>query len=228
MNEIRCICSMATTHLLHELAGHFEAREGVKILLESLSIGEVVDKVKSGAVFDVVSLAAGSIDALIASGHVRPGTRTDIARSGIAMAVKAGAARPDISTEAAFRNAMLSARSIGYSTGPSGKALISLFETMGMSERLKDKLVLAPPGMAVGSLIADGRAELGFQQRGELIHIPGLDLITDLPPFLRIVTIFSGAICSSSTQPDLAARFLAFIASPESDDARRQQGMEPA
>ena len=227
MNEIRCICSMATTHLLSELAGRYEARERVKVHLETASIGDTVKKVQSGEAFDVVSLASDTIDILIASGHVRPGTRTVLARSGIAMAVKAGTPRPNISTEATFRQTMLDARSIGYSTGPSGKALIALLDTMGLGERLKDRLVLAPPGTAVGALVAEGRAEIGFQQLGELIHVPGLDIVTDMPPFLQIVTIFSGAICTSSTLPGLAARFLAFVASPESDDARRQQGMEP-
>jgi molybdate transport system substrate-binding protein len=120
------------------------------------------------------------------------------------------------------------ARSLGYSTGPSGVALAKLFERWGIAEELKSRIVQAPPGVPVGTLVARGEVELGFQQLSELMNLPGIDVLGPLPPAIQIITTFSGGTASASTQPDAARALLTFMASPAAAEVKRQNGMEPA
>jgi molybdate transport system substrate-binding protein len=226
MTEIRGISSMATRLLLAELAADYERRQGVKVSIESVGGVDAAQRVQAGEPFDVVVLASDAIDKLAAGGHVLAGSRVDIVRSEVAVAVKAGAAVPDIGSEAALKAAVLAAPSIGYSTGPSGTALLKLFDRWGVAQELKDRLVQAPPGVPVGSLVARGDIALGFQQRAELIHLEGIRIVGAMPQPVQITTVFSGAVCAASAQPDAVRRLLDFMASPGTADAKRRQGME--
>ena len=183
---------------------------------------------QAGEPFDVVVLASDAIDKLLAAGHLVAGSEVDLARSGVAVAVRAGAPRPEIGSEDALRRAVLAARTIGNSTGPSGVALATLFERWGIAERIRDRIVTPPPGVPVGALVARGEVELGFQQLSELIHVEGIDVLGPLPPAIQIVTTFSAAVGARARQPDAARALLAFMASPAATDAKRRQGMEPA
>jgi molybdate transport system substrate-binding protein len=149
-------------------------------------------------------------------------------RSDIWVAVRAGAPRPDIRSEQSVRAAVRNARTLGYSTGPSGVHLARLFERWGIADEIAPRIVQAPPGVPVGALIATGEIEIGFQQRSELVRISGVDAIGPLPEAIQKTTIFSGAICATSTQPEAARALLAFMASPAAADAKRRRGMEPA
>jgi molybdate transport system substrate-binding protein len=168
------------------------------------------------------------IDRLAAAGRVAPGSRVDLARSGVAIAVASGASRPDIGTEAAIREAIVSARTIGYSTGPSGSYLVRLFERWGIAERIAPRIVQAPPGVPVGALIARGEVELGFQQLSELMHLPGIDVIGALPDDIQITTVFSAAICTASGKREAAKALLSFLTSSQVDATKLRHGMEPA
>jgi molybdate transport system substrate-binding protein len=229
--QITVISSMATRQMLAELVAAYERHSTQQVAIESVGGVAAARRVEDGEPFDIVVLAADAIDRLAATGRVDPDSRVDLARSGVAVAVAAGAPRPDIGTEAAVRDAVLAARSIGYSTGPSGTHLTRLFERWGIAATIAPRIVQAPPGVSVGSLIARGEVELGFQQTSELMHLAGIDLIGVLPPEIQVTTVFSAAlctICTASEQREAALALLTFLASPDADSAKRAHGMEPA
>lgn len=219
---------MATRRLLAELVDAWHRRGGVEVVFESTGGVDAARRVHDGEAFDVVVLASDVIARLAAAGRIVRGSATGIARSGVAVAVRQGMARPAIDTEDALRRAVLAARNVGYSTGPSGVALQQLFARWGIAETIADRLVQAPPGVPVGMLLARGEVELGFQQLSELMHLDGIDVIGPLPPGLQIVTTFSGAVGAASAEPEAARAFLDFIASPAADAAKQHHGMQPA
>jgi molybdate transport system substrate-binding protein len=226
--RITGISSMATRPVLAELAELYRAKSGADIAIESVGGVDAAKRVQSGEAFDVVILASDAIDNLVAGGRVMADSKVDLVRSGVAVAVRAGAARPDIGSEDALRDAVRNARTLGYSTGPSGVQLARLFERWGIAGEIASRIVTAPPGVPVGSLVANGDVELGFQQQSELMHLQGIDVIGPLPCEIQIVTTFSGGVGAESLQPQEARELLAFMASPAADDAKRRHGMEPA
>jgi len=225
---IRGISSMATRAVLAELAAAWQGLVGVTVQIESVGGVDAARRVQDGEPFDVVVLASDAIDKLVASGAAAAGSKVDLVHSPVAVAVRAGATAPDITTEDALRRAVEAAASIGYSTGPSGTALKRLFERWGIAAEIEKRLVQAPPGVPVGTLVANGDAALGFQQLSELIALPGITVAGTLPQPVQIITTFSGAVCAASTQADAVRRMLAFMASPAADSAKRRHGMEPA
>lgn len=225
---IRVISSMATRLVLAELAAAWTQRSSVPVALEAVGGVDAVRRVQAGEVFDAVVLASGPIEDLLASGRARAGSRVDLVRSGVSVAVRAGATRPDIGDEAALKAAVLAAPTLGYSTGPSGTHLLRTFERWGVAEALRGRIVQAPPGVPVGTMVADGRVALGFQQLSELLHLEGIDVVGPLPPGVQILTVFAGAVCAAATQPAAAADWLAFMASEAAADTKRRHGMEPA
>lgn len=229
---IKGISSMATRQVLAELVAGFESRSGCTVAIESVGGVDAAKRVQAGEPFDVVVLASDAIDKLIAAGHLHPGSRVDLVRSGVAVAVRAGAPLPDICSEDAVRRAVLAARSISYSTGPSGVALARLFERWGIAGEIAHRMVQAPPGVPVGTLVASGEVELGFQQLSELLHVQGITVVGPLPPAIQIITTFSAGLPVSvppgSTQAAQVRALLDDMASPQAADAKRRQGMEPA
>jgi molybdate transport system substrate-binding protein len=228
---IKGISSMATRQLLAELVGSFEKLSGFSATIEAVGGVDAAKRVAAGEAFDVVVLASDAIDKLIAAGHLHAG-RVDLVRSGVAACVRAGAPLPDISSEEAVKAAVLGARSISCSTGPSGVALAKLFERWGITGEIQGRMVQAPPGVPVGSLVARGEVELGFQQLSELLHVDGITVVGPLPPAIQITTVFSAGIPVGV--PDGSAQFgrvkamLDYMVSPQTLDAKQRQGMDPA
>jgi molybdate transport system substrate-binding protein len=222
------ISSMATRRVLAELAGAYALATGQRVTIESVGGVDATRRVRDGEAFDFVVLAGSAIESLAAAGRVDARSRVDVARSGVAIAVAAGARRPDIGSEAAVRDAVRAARSIGTSSGPSGAHLARLLERWGIAEAVAPRLVQAPPGVPVGALVARGDTELGFQQSSEMIDVPGIDIVGMLPPEIQEVTVFAGAVCSASARHEAAAALLAYLASPDASAAKRRHGMESA
>ena len=225
--RITGISSMATRAVLAELARAFEQRCGCEVLIESVGGVDAAKRVQAGEPFDVVILASDAIDRLIASGQV-VGARVDLVRSPVAIAVRSGAPRPDVASEQAVRRAVLAAPRISYSTGPSGVHLARLFERWGIAQEIKQRIVQAPPGVPVGSLVARGDVELGFQQLSELMHLEGIDVLGTLPDEIQYITLFSAGVCASSRQIAAVRAMLEFMTSREADEVKRRHGMEPA
>jgi molybdate transport system substrate-binding protein len=222
------ISSMATRQLLAELAQSYQARSGVAVAFESVGGVDAARRVQAGEAFDVVVLASDAIAKLVASGHVLDGSQGDIVRSAVAIAVREGAPRPDIGSEDALRRSVLAARTLGYSTGPSGVALVKLFERWGIADAVRERIVQAPPGVPVGALVARGEVELGFQQLSELMHLEGIAVLGTMPPGLEIVTTFSAGVCTASRQPEAVGALIAFMRSSDAAGAKQRQGMTPA
>jgi molybdate transport system substrate-binding protein len=225
--RITGISSMATRPLLADLAQAYEQQSGWAVAIESVGGVDAAKRVQAGEAFDAVFLASDAIDRLIASGHV-VGARTDLVRSPVAIAVRQGAARPDVSSEAALKTAVLAARRISHSTGPSGVHLAKLFERWGIASEIAPRIVQAPPGVPVGSLVARGDVDLGFQQLSELMHLEGVDVIGGLPGDTQFITTFAAGVCAASKQPSAVRAMLAFMNSPPMAEVKRRHGMEPA
>jgi molybdate transport system substrate-binding protein len=228
VSRITGISSRATRALLAELAAAYTARHGVEVAITSVGGVDAARRVAAGEAFDVVVLAADAIDTLQAAGRVVAGSKVDLVHSGVSVAVRAGAPRPDIGSEAAVCAAVLAAPSVGTSTGPSGVALTRLFERWGIADAIAPRLVTPPPGTPVGALVARGEVALGFQQLSELMALEGVDVVGPLPPSIQIITTFSAGVCTASTQPEAARALLDFMASPAVAEAKRRQGMDPA
>ena len=145
---------MATRQLLAELVADYKKSVNVAIAIESIGGVNAAKRVQAGETFDAVFLSSEAIDELIAAGHIDPTSKVNLVNSGVAVAVKAGAAAPDISSEAALKSAVLAAKTISYSTGPSGVALAKLFERWGIAQEIHNRIVQAPSGVPVGSLVA--------------------------------------------------------------------------
>jgi molybdate transport system substrate-binding protein len=225
--RITGISSMATRQVLAELADAFQQRSGNEVAIESVGGIDAAKRVQAGEPFDVVILASDAIERLITSGQVLE-PRVDLVRSTGAIAVRAGAPHPDVASEQAVRRAVLAARQISYSTGPSGVHLARLFERWGIAQEIRQRIVQAPPGVPVGSLVARGDVELGFQQLSELMHLEGSDVLDTLPEEIQYITVFSAGVCAGSRQAATVRAMLEFMTSREADEVKRRHGMEPA
>jgi molybdate transport system substrate-binding protein len=219
------ISSMATRQLLAELARAHAAAGGTPLALESVGGVDAARRVREGENFDLIFLASDAIAKLIASGHVLAESHVDLVRSQVAVATKTGVPAPNIATAADVRQTVLSAASIGYSTGPSGSALLALFARWGIMAQLEGRLRQAPAGVPVAAMLARGEVALGFQQRSEMIDAQGIQVIGDLPADIAIETIFSGGVCSTSKRPDEARALLAAFVAPIYAATKLQHGM---
>jgi molybdate transport system substrate-binding protein len=225
---LRLISSMATRQVLADLIAQFQPAFAQPIEAEAMGGVDAAKRVRAGEAFDIVALASNVIDELIAGGMLVSDSRVDVARSGIVVAIRVGSPRLAVDSEAAVRRAVEGARSIAYSTGPSGTHLAKLFDRWGIAASVEARLVRPPPGVPVASLIAEGKVELGFQQASELLNVAGVEVLGPLPPAIQALTTFSAALSVASTQAAAARALLQLLASPAADAAKIRNGMEPA
>ena len=227
-SPLRMISSMATRQVLADLIATHERAGGAATVLEAVGGVDAARRVQAGEAFDIVVLAANALSQLEAAGKTVAGSTVALVRSGVSVAVPAGAPPLDISTEQAVKAAVLAATTLGYSTGPSGTHLLQTFERWGILDTVRERIVQAPPGVPVARLVAQGEVALGFQQLSELLHAPGITIVGPLPPGMQLMTTFSAALATTCQQPVAARALLAYLASPAADEAKRRQGMEPA
>ena len=225
--EVKLIASAAVREAVIDLIPAFEKASGHKVTTIWAGTEAITKRISGGEVVDVVLIAAPNIDKLIAAGKLAAGSRADIAKSGIGVAVRDGLPKPDISSGEAVKNAVLAAKSVAYSSGPSGFYLADLFRKMGIADQIKDKVKQTPSGVQVGEVVARGEADLGFQQVSELLHLKGIQYLGPLPSDIQHVTVFSAGLHSAAPQPDAAKALVKFLTGPEAGASIRKTGMEP-
>jgi molybdate transport system substrate-binding protein len=219
---------MATRQLLSDLSRSFEQIAPWSVAIESMGGVDAARLVRGGKVVDVIVLASNVMEQLENEGWIVAGTRSDIARSGVAIAVRSGLRHPAIASEEDVKQAVLGAGKISYSSGPSGDHLKRLFERWNIAELIADRTVEAKPGIPVGGLVARGEADLGFQQLSEFLDIDGIHIVGPLPADIQTITVFTAGVSTRSAQPDGARAFVTYLTSPATQTAKQQLGMESA
>jgi molybdate transport system substrate-binding protein len=225
--EIKVVSTRATEEFYRELVPQFERSSGHKVTTAFMGTADVKRRIEAGETFDVIIMVDSAIDDYARAGKVVAGTRVDIARASVGVGIRAGLPKPDITSVESFRRALLAAKSIGYSTGPSGDYVIEMFRKLGVADAVRSKLKQAPSTVLVGSIIASGEAELGFQQANELSHFPGVDYLGPLPAELQETTWRSGGIMSGSAVPEAGRALLEFLSGPVAAPVIRKHGLDP-
>lgn len=225
MAQIKVMASAAFREAYLELLPEFERTSGHSVANTWVPSVQMMNRLKGGEATDVVMLSDAALDDLMKAGIVAE--RFPLARSGIGVAVRAGAPRPDIGSADAVKRAVLAAKSVVYSTGPSGIYLRALFERMGIAEQIKAK-VRQVQGEPAGAVVARGEAEIGFQQMSELLPVAGIDVIGPLPPEIQEITLFSAGLHTRAHEPAAARALIAYLKAPAVAPVIRKNGMEPA
>ena len=226
--EIKVLSSIATKEAYLELVPQFEKASGHNVTTTWAGTTAIMQRMAAGERYDLVIISSSELDELIRQGKLAPGSRVDLAKSGIGIAGRGGAPRPDVSSAEALKRALLAAKTVGYTSGPSGVYMAKLIERMGIAAAIKPKHRGVPSGGTVGTIIASGDAEIGFQQVSELVHIPGIDYIGPLPADVQCVTVFSSGVQTGATEPDAAKALVAYLTTPAAKDVMKKHGLEVA
>jgi molybdate transport system substrate-binding protein len=231
--EIKVMNSGGFAAAYRSLAPEFERATGNKVdTAWGPSMGTAPDaipvRLQRGEPADVLIMVGSALEDLIKQGKVVAGSRVDLARSRIGMAVRAGAPKPDISSVEAFKRALFAAKSIAYSDSASGVYVSKeLYKRLGAEAQLapKSKMIVSE---RVGNVVARGDAEIGFQQISELLPVPGIEYVGPIPGDLQKVTVFSAGIAAGAKQPEAAAALIRFLSSPAALPAIQKSGLDPA
>jgi molybdate transport system substrate-binding protein len=224
--QITMLSSNGVREAFSELIPQFEKATGHRVLVTWDGTLNIKKRIDSGEVADLVVIPAEDVDALTASGGLTPGSRTDLAKSIIGVAVRAGLAKPDVSTSENLKRALLAATSIVISSGPSGVYLLELLEKQGILGTVRPRIKQLPSGQSVGEALARGEGDLGFQQVSELLHVRGITYVGPLPSAIQKVTTFSGGIPKAAKNVAVAKEFLTFLRSPRNVAVLKNAGLE--
>jgi molybdate transport system substrate-binding protein len=225
-DTIDVLSSIATKEAYLKLVPLFERESGHTVNTTWAGTVDIMKRMAAGETHDLIIMSAPEMDELIRQGKVRPGSRVDIATSGIGVAVRAGAPRPDISSAEALKRTLLAAKTVGYTSGPSGVYMGQLIERMGIASEIKPKFRSVPSGGTIGTIVASGDCEIGFQQVSELVHIKGVDMIGPLPAEVQRVTVFSTGIHAGAKRPDAAKALVRFLTAAPAHAVIKAAGLE--
>jgi molybdate transport system substrate-binding protein len=226
-SEIKVLSSLAIREAYLELVPGFEKASGHRVATTWTGTVDIRKRMAAGEIYDLVIMTRDGIEALTGEGKIVPGSRVDLVKVGIGIAVREGAAKPDVSSPAALKAALLAARTIGYSTGPSGIYLQGLFERMGIGAQVKDKVRTVPSGEVIGDAIVRGDVEIGFQQISELVSFPGIAFLGPLPAEIQHISVFAGGIHTAAQNPAAAKALIAHLTSAAAVQVIRSHGLEP-
>ena len=226
MAEIKVLSSIATREAYLELVPQFEQSTGAKVTTTWAGTVDINKRMAAGEVFDLVISSNAAIGELTIQGKIVAGTGTVLAKAGIGIGVRKGAPKPDVGTPEAFKRALIAARTVGLSTGPSGVYLEKLFQRLGVADAVKAKTRLIPSGGTVSTLLASGEAEIGFQQVSEIAHAEGVDYVGPLPKDIQRITVFATGVHANATNSDGAKALARFLAAPAADGAIKAAGLE--
>src|SRR5262249_18135593 len=225
--EIKVLSTQATEEAYKDLVPQFEKASGHEVTTVFTGTLDALKRLSNGETYDLVIMARQQIDELSQGGKVVAGSRTDVAKSGVGVAVGKGRPKPDISTVDALKKTLLAAKSIGYSTGPSGIYVVTMFQKMGIADEIKSKLKQTPTGVFVGSIIASGEAQMGFQQVTKLSFFPGIDYAGPIAAEVQLITVFSAGIPAGSKQTDAAKALVSFVTAPAAAAVFKKHALDP-
>jgi molybdate transport system substrate-binding protein len=225
--EVKLFASGALKEAYLELIPEFEKESGHKVTTAWSSTTEIARRVAAGETHDVVILGDNGTQALIRQGKLVGATRVVFAKSGIYVAVRAGAPKPDIGSADALKNAVLATKSVAYSEGASGTYLVGMFEKLGIYDQVKPKASTAKANEPVGDKVVAGEAELGFHQLSELLPVKGIDIVGPLPAELQYLTVFSGALHADAKEKEAARALIDFLTAPAAAERIKKHGLEP-
>lgn len=225
--EITVLAVGATKEVIVELVPPFEKKSGYKVSITWTGSAKIKERIAAGEVYDLVIVDGPLIDAFSKEGKVANGSRTDLMKSGVGAAVRAGAPKFDIGTSEALKKSLLAANSVGYSSGSSGTYMVTLVERMGIADQVKPKMKQVPSGTRIGTMIESGEVDIGFQQISELIHEKGVDYLGPLPADIQKITIYSVGLHSGAKEPVAAKELVKALTGPDAVPLIKQHGMEP-
>ncbi len=223
--EINVMSTVAFKDAYLEMLPAFERTSGHKVVTQWVPTVEVLRRIKAGETVDLVLMAANGLEDLAKAGKIESASQTPFVKSGVGMAVRAGAPRPDVSSVETFKRTLLAAKSVAYSTGPSGSYLVGLFERLGIAADIKAKTKLIQ-GEPVGEFVARGEAEIGFQQIPEILPVKGIQYLGPLPAEIQYTTVFSAGLHTAARQADAARAWIKFLKTPEAAVFYKKYGME--
>jgi len=225
-SELKLLSSGALKETLQDLLPQFEQASGHKVALALTGTAGIVSRMQKGEAADLVILADYALAQLTKEGKVVDGSRADLARAGVGIAIKAGAPKPDVGSAEALKRTLLAAKSIAHSRGPSGIYLTGLFQRLGIADEIKAR-VKPVEGEPIGNVVARGDAEIGFQQISELLHVAGVDYLGPLPPEVQHMTVFCLGLSANAREPEAAKALVRFLTGPAALPVLKKHGLEP-